>query len=144
VHGTGLWGAVVAAGVLLLATLGGLWWRRRDGRLREVAGMAVTGLARYLAGPVTLVQFSSAQCAPCRAAQRICAAVAAETDGVRHVELAAEEHLDLVRELGIWRTPTVLVVDASGTVRHRVSGVPGRAALLGAVELVGSRRTVEV
>jgi hypothetical protein len=46
---------------------------------------------------------------------------------VRHVELDAEHHLDLVRRLGVTRTPTTLVLDASGRERARAAGVPTRA-----------------
>ena len=41
--------------------------------------------------------------------------------GVTHVEVDAEHHLDLVRRLGILRTPTTLVLDAAGP-RGRAGG----------------------
>ena len=124
---------LVVVGVLAVATIGGLLWRRRDGQLRSVAtapdgdGSAVVvpaSLGVALDAPVTLLQFSSAVCAPCRQAHRVCAQVAADQSGVTHVEVDAEQHLDAARELGIWRTPTVLVVDRAGHVVHRASGVP--------------------
>jgi hypothetical protein len=59
--------------------------------------------------------------------------VAERFAGVRHVEVDAAEHLDAVRRLGIWRTPTVLVVDASGAIVHRASGTPSRAQVIAAV-----------
>ena len=34
--------------------------------------------------------------------------------GVTHVEIDAEHHLDLVRRVGVLRTPTTLVLDARG------------------------------
>ena len=83
--------------------------------------------------PVTLVQFSSAFCAPCRATRRVCADVAARFTGVEHVEVDAAEHLDMTRQLDIWRTPTVLVVDASGAVVHRASGAPTAAQVIAAI-----------
>ncbi|HEY7323967.1 MAG TPA: thioredoxin family protein, partial [Streptosporangiaceae bacterium] len=55
----------------------------------------------------TLVQFSSAFCAPCRATRRILADVAEMTGGVQYVEIDAESRLDLVRRLNVLRTPTV-------------------------------------
>ncbi|MFF3394290.1 TlpA family protein disulfide reductase [Streptomyces sp. NPDC002669] len=72
----------------------------------------------------TLVQFSSAFCQPCRATRRTLAEVARMVDGVAHVEIDAEAHLTLVRELGISRTPTVLVLDADGTIVRRAAGQP--------------------
>ena len=52
----------------------------------------------------TLLQFSSAFCAPCRAVRRVSAEVAGMVAGVRHVEVDAESHLEAVRALGIERT----------------------------------------
>lgn len=81
----------------------------------------------------TLVQFSTAFCQPCRATRRILAEVAALVPGVAHVEVDAEERLALVRALGVERTPTVLVLDASGREVRRASGAPRRAQVLAAL-----------
>ncbi|MFE4857693.1 TlpA family protein disulfide reductase [Streptomyces sp. NPDC056670] len=81
----------------------------------------------------TLVQFSSAFCQPCRATRRTLAEVTAMVDGVAHVEIDAEERLVLVRELGIERTPTVLVLDAAGRVVRRAAGQPRRADVIAAL-----------
>jgi thiol-disulfide isomerase/thioredoxin len=78
----------------------------------------------------TLLQFSSAFCAPCRAVRRISGEVAAMVPGVRYVEVDAESHLDAVRTLGIWRTPTLLVLDADGRIVRRATGVPGKPQLI--------------
>lgn len=78
----------------------------------------------------TLLQFSSAFCAPCRAVRRVSGEVADLLPGVRHVEVDAESNLDAVRALGIWRTPTLLVLDADGRVAKRATGVPGKAQLI--------------
>ncbi|MBB1255615.1 TlpA family protein disulfide reductase [Streptomyces alkaliterrae] len=82
---------------------------------------------------VTLVQFSSAFCQPCRATRRVLADVAAMVPGVAHVELDAEDRLALVRRLGIIRTPTVLVLDASGREVRRATGQPRRADVIAAL-----------
>jgi hypothetical protein len=70
----------------------------------------------------------------------LCADVAAHVPGVRHVEVDAESHLDAVRALDIWRTPTVLIVDGNGEVARRASGAPTRVQLMTAVNdvLAGS------
>jgi thiol-disulfide isomerase/thioredoxin len=81
----------------------------------------------------TLVQFSTAFCAPCRATRRILADVAGLTEGVAHVEIDAESRLDLVRELGVLRTPTVLVLAADGTVVRRASGQPRKPDVIAAI-----------
>jgi thiol-disulfide isomerase/thioredoxin len=72
----------------------------------------------------TLLQFSSAFCAPCRATRRILGDVAEITPGVRHIEVDAEAHLELVRRLKIMRTPTVLVLDGASREIRRASGAP--------------------
>ncbi|MFF2329868.1 MULTISPECIES: TlpA family protein disulfide reductase [unclassified Streptomyces] len=72
----------------------------------------------------TLVQFSSAFCQPCRATRRTLVEVARMVDGVAHVEIDAEAHLTLVRALEISRTPTVLVLDATGRIVRRAVGQP--------------------
>ncbi|WP_230859173.1 TlpA family protein disulfide reductase [Actinoplanes aureus] len=83
--------------------------------------------------PATLLQFSTAFCAPCRAMRRVSAEVAAMLPGVRHVEVDAESHLDEVRALNIWRTPTLLVLDAEGRVVRRATGVPTKPHLIAAL-----------
>ena len=100
-----------------------------DGRLDA-------GLLRALGvgeAKATLLQFSSAFCAPCRAVRRVSSEVAGMVSGVQHVEVDAESHLDAVRALGIWRTPTLLVLDAEGRVAKRATGVPGKAQLIAAL-----------
>ncbi|WP_233508136.1 TlpA family protein disulfide reductase [Spongiactinospora gelatinilytica] len=83
----------------------------------------------------TLVQFSTAFCQPCRATRRVLAEVTAMVPGVRHVEIDAESRLELVRELGVLRTPTVLVLDAAGTIVRRAAGLPGKADVIAALGL---------
>lgn len=87
----------------------------------------------------TLLQFSSAFCAPCRAVRRVSSEVAAMVPGVRHVEVDAESHLDAVRALNIWRTPTLLVLDAGGREVKRASGVPTKPQLIAALGQVIER-----
>lgn len=86
----------------------------------------------------TLLQFSSAFCAPCRVARRVLGEVASTTPGVAHIEVDAEHHLELVRRLDILRTPTTLVLAADGREITRATGAPTRqqvlAALAGAVD----------
>lgn len=81
-------------------------------------------------GRATLLQFSTAFCQPCRVTRAVLADVASSEPGVRHVELDAESHLDLVRRLGIMRTPTVLVLDANGVEVRRATGAPRKSAVL--------------
>jgi thiol-disulfide isomerase/thioredoxin len=145
--------------VLVVAVAGalgfGLWRVLSDGRFRGThrvrGGDAPAALsqvtpqepASVLAGSTydaargeraTLLQFSSAFCAPCRATRRILADVSSAVPGVAHVEVDAEEHLDLVRRLGILRTPTTLVLDAAGREITRATGAPRPAQVLAALD----------
>ncbi len=90
-------------------------------------------LGAELGERATLLQFSSAFCAPCRATRRTLAEVESMVDGVRHIELDAESHLELVRRLDIMRTPTVLVLDRTGAIVTRASGQPRKADVIAAL-----------
>ncbi|WP_239066777.1 TlpA family protein disulfide reductase [Actinomadura bangladeshensis] len=81
----------------------------------------------------TLLQFSSAFCAPCRATRRVLGEVTEMVDGVAHVELDAEANLELVRRLNIVRTPTVLVLDGAGRVVRRATGAPRKLDVIAAL-----------
>jgi thiol-disulfide isomerase/thioredoxin len=123
-------------GIALVLALGfGLYRKAVDGRVRAVRATAAAplGLDADLGRTATFVQFSSAACAPCRVTARVLDEVSASSDGVAHIEIDAEQRLDLVGELGITRTPTVLVLDSSGVVRSRMVGAPRRQDVLAAL-----------
>lgn len=136
---TGVW---VLLGVLVLSTAFGLAHTARSGRLRtsedshsddaDLRGV-LHQLGEQPGERATLLQFSSAFCAPCRATRRILTDVAGLVDGVRHVEVDAEQHLDVVRALGIQKTPTTLVLDAQGRETLRASGQPRKADVVAAL-----------
>lgn len=133
-----LTGVVVLVVVLAAATAYGWWRRRRDGRFRPVEASDPTpakplAALGVLPGVVTLVQFSAPVCAPCRATRRVLEEVRSGVDEVSLVEVDVEEHLDLARDLDVWRTPTVLVVDAAGRIVRRASGVPTKDDIIAAV-----------
>lgn len=123
----------------------GVWWSRSNGRFRTTPAsqgdtaaaasgqvlddrevLAPSDIGADLGRRLTLVQFSSAFCSPCRATRTLLADVTADRPDVAHVEVDAESNLDLVRRLDIRRTPTVVVLDADGTVVGRASGLPRR------------------
>lgn len=132
-------GLGVAAAAVAVATGADLFRRRREGRVRAVSAADEPDrdlLARLGVVPgaaVTLLQFSTAFCAPCRTTRVLCRQVAAESPGVRHVEVDAESHLGEVRALGVWRTPTVFVVDGQGRLAARITGAPRRDQLRAAI-----------
>jgi thiol-disulfide isomerase/thioredoxin len=131
-------GLVVCVAVLVLASAYGVLHRRRSGRVRvrgrdEGKRIGAAELGQGLGERATLVQFSSAFCAPCRATRRVLGEVADMVPGVTHIEIDAEAHLDLVRELDILKTPTVLILDAGGRVVRRATGQPRKADVIAAL-----------
>jgi len=135
---------VVALGASLAA---GLTWRRRNGTMRTPRrpdagqraapepGPAVTPaeLGTPLGPRATLLQFSTAFCAPCRATRRILTEVAGMIDGVTHVEIDAESRMDMVRCFDVRRTPTVFVLGPDGRIAKRASGQPTKADVIAAI-----------
>jgi thiol-disulfide isomerase/thioredoxin len=93
-------------------------------------------LGAPLGQQATLVQFSTAFCAPCRPTRQILAQVAQLTEGVTHVEIDAASRLDLVRRLRINSTPTVLVLGPDGAVAKRATGLPRKADVIAALGTV--------
>ena len=98
-----------------------------------VGTLSAAELGFPLGERATLVQFSSAFCSPCRATRRVLEEVATTVEGVAHIEVDAESHLELVRRLDVRRTPTVLVLDPAGTVVRRASGQPRKVDVIAAL-----------
>ncbi|GAA3646957.1 hypothetical protein GCM10022237_03050 [Nocardioides ginsengisoli] len=146
-------GLVLLVLAVLAAAGFGLYRRRVDGRFTDVAHPADVAHATHaaevpatawttvadavpdvaLGERATLVQFSSAFCAPCRTTRVVLADVAGKVDGVAHVEIDAEQHLELVRALDVRRTPTTLILDGAGHELTRAAGAPRREQVLAAL-----------
>ena len=123
---TGLW-ILLAAVALALGF--GIYRARTDGRVRDVAvsdeGLIdEASLNTPLGEKLTFVQFSSEFCTPCRRTNALLTKVSAEREGVTHVELDVDDHVDLVHRFDVKRTPTVLILDPDGVVTRRIVGAP--------------------
>jgi thiol-disulfide isomerase/thioredoxin len=130
---------VILGIVLAIATGYGYWYRHRDGRVRDRAGrehrLRLTPADIGALGErATLLQFSSAFCTPCRATRVILGEVAAISVGVIHIDIDAEEKLELVRKVGILSTPTTLILDSKGFEIARAVGAPRKAQVLASLE----------
>jgi thiol-disulfide isomerase/thioredoxin len=129
-------GLAVLIAALVVAAL--LAWAvtKLNGRFRDRSGtdvLTADDLGRPLGERATLIHFSSAFCAPCRATRTLLTDVAGRVDGVTVVEIDAESQLELVRRLDVMRTPTVLVLDPRGAIVRRASGLPRRDQVLSAL-----------
>jgi len=102
---------------------------------QPAAAQLVATVGGRLGERATLLQFSSAFCAPCRATRRVLGEVTELVEGVAHVEVDAEHHLEATRAFHISRTPTTLVLDARGVEVTRATGAPTKAQVLTAVGL---------
>ena len=138
----GLWVlvAAVVAGVGLSVLKAWVDGRFRGKSEDDVERVTAAELGGELGERATLLQFSSAFCAPCRVTRRTLAEVEGMVDGVRHVELDAESHLELVRRLDILRTPTTLVLDSTGAVVKRASGAPRKPDVIAALAVAINRQ----
>ena len=124
---------MIAAAVLVTAVAA--WWlRTRNGAVRQPApGTGEDGGVRAVleslgARPadadLTVVQFSTAFCAPCRTTRVRLQQLEADRPGLAYLHVDAESHLDAVRELDVRRTPTLFYLDRDGSLLGRSSGAP--------------------
>ena len=126
--------------VLTLASAYGFWYQRSRGKVKVKSSTktAITpsDIGSDLGSRVTLVQFSSAFCTPCRATRALLTDITADLDDVKHIDIDAEKNLDLVRRLDIRSTPTTLVIDKSGVEVGRAVGAPKRAEVLATLSAI--------
>ncbi len=83
---------------------------------------------------LTVVQFSTAFCGPCRATRARLRQLQASRPGLGYVHVDAESHLDAVRALDVRRTPTLLYLDRAGRLLGRSSGAPRAEELTAMVD----------
>jgi thiol-disulfide isomerase/thioredoxin len=127
-------GLVVLAAALVLSAVAAWWLRTRNGAVTAPSGNeeAVVGElavltelgARPQDAALTVVQFSTAFCAPCRATRARLQQLQTTRPGLAYLHVDAESHLDAVRALDVRRTPTLFYLDRSGALLGRSSGAP--------------------
>jgi thiol-disulfide isomerase/thioredoxin len=124
--------AVVAilAGLVAFATVLGLFWKSRTGRVRTSTARnpeAVDLPEVPLTGQATLLQFSTEVCAPCVPTRRVLGQIADSTEGVRHVDFDLTHRPDIAAQFNVLQTPTTLILDRAGVIRARIGGAPRQA-----------------
>ena len=128
---SGMGAAVVAVALAVTAVVA--WWlRTRSGAVRAAGDgddVPTNDVFERLgvqagAADLTVVQFSTAFCAPCRATKARLHQLQATRPGLAVVQVDAESHLDEVRELDVRRTPTLFYLGRDGRLIGRSSGAP--------------------
>ena len=125
--------------VLVLATAFGVRYKRMSGRILVKSDKGViteSMIGAALGSRVTLAQFSSAFCSPCRATRMLLEDVTEDMSDVVYVEIDAEANLELVRQLDIRSTPTTLFLDRDGHEVGRAMGAPKRDQVLSAISAI--------
>ena len=128
--------------VVAAVALFSVWWKRRDGSVREVADrftvQELAGLGAPAGVPV-LLEFTAPNCAPCRATKQILSDVAQLWPEVALVTVDVGEALDVAKAHRVMRAPTTFVIGPGRTVRGRVSGVPDPGEIAALLEDDGAR-----
>jgi thiol-disulfide isomerase/thioredoxin len=137
-------GAVVLLAALAATALAAWWLRTRSGAMRPVQHATAPVFSRLGIRPedadLTVVQFSTAFCAPCRATRARLQQLQTTRPGLAYVQVDAESHLDEVRELDVRRTPTLFYLGRDGALIGRSSGAPRPDELTALVDAhTGSR-----
>ena len=129
-------------GALALTALAAWWQRRRDGAVRGADDARERTTTAVLEGlgvrpgeaDLTVVQFSTAFCGPCRATRARLQQLQSTRPGLAYVDVDAESHLAEVRELDVRRTPTLFYLGRDGTLIGRSNGAPPAAQLTALVD----------
>ena len=127
---------IVALASALVVTAGVAWWlRARNGAVRAPAAEPAGQVAAHVPvferlgirpqeADLTVVQFSTAFCGPCRTTKARLQHLQTTRPGLAYVHVDAESHLDEVRALDVRRTPTLFYVGRDGGLIGRSSGAP--------------------
>jgi thiol-disulfide isomerase/thioredoxin len=127
--------------VIALASAYGIWWKLSRGAIRtnkSVPDHRLTAqvLGEELGSRATMVQFSSAFCAPCKATHALLSQMVTSMSDVKHIHIDAESHLELVRQLDIRSTPTTLFLNSKGVEVGRAAGTPKREQVIAALNAI--------
>jgi len=136
--------AGIVVGLLLVTVVLGVWWQRREGRVKEPAAsdgrraatggfslehLEEVGLHRDGANALGLL-LGSPTCAPCVQVKEVLREMAQERQGFRWAYIDAGDHLALARAHHVMRVPTLFLIDPDdGRILARTSGVPAKRDL---------------
>jgi thiol-disulfide isomerase/thioredoxin len=117
----------LVGGLLMVASLIGVAWQRRQGRVsRQSISRLPPEVPLHLIDPTTrftLLQFSGPYCSYCHAMRGVLSRAAADHPGVvSHREIDILDHATLTSSLGISQTPTTVIVTDQGHIVSRIHG----------------------
>ncbi|MBH0115262.1 thioredoxin family protein [Salinibacterium sp. NG253] len=128
----------VLMGLVALATVLGLVWRARTGRIKhtrtdvstatsEDNRITIPGAAPF-GSRVTLVQFSTEACAICPTVRTQLSALADEFDdgtgSVVHVDVDVTSRPEIANQFNLLQSPTTFILDGNGVLQARIGGAP--------------------
>ncbi|WP_051224464.1 thioredoxin family protein [Pseudoclavibacter soli] len=132
----------IVIGIVLVATVLGVWQQRRSGRVVAQSGeptdapadsqpklASIVGEFGALGQRATFVQFSTEYCANCPSVRRSLSAISDEHADIEFIEIDVGQRLDIAKQADVMKTPTVLVLDGGGHSVARIVGPPKRADL---------------
>jgi len=122
-------------GLVALATALGLVWRARTGRIQRTRTSATDADNRIsIAGApefgtrVTLLQFSTEVCTPCKTTHTLLSGLADELDDGRgeivHVNFDVTSRPDIANQFNLLQSPTTFILDGNGVLQARIGGAP--------------------
>jgi thiol-disulfide isomerase/thioredoxin len=124
--------------VLVASSIFGFWYRKKQGEIRtrdRKLEISAKEIGEKLGSRLTLLQFSSAFCSPCRTTKVLLNNLTKDLPDIKHIDVDAESKLELARKLNILSTPTTIVLDADGREVGRAVGVPKRDQVLNLLEV---------
>lgn len=133
---------LIVVAVLIAATAYGLWDKKRTGKIAETQMknprniLTASDLGSELGELATLVQFFGAFCAPCKTTRGILSSAITQFPKIKHIEIDAESHLDLVRRLHINQTPTTIILNSRGEEFARAVGAPRKDQVITALQKI--------
>jgi len=126
--------------VLLVASAFGFWWRQNQGRMKSAKGphnfISKNEIGVELGIRVTIVQFSSAFCSPCKATAAIIKNLVKDLDDVVYVQIQSEQNIPLIEKFDIRSTPTVIFFNGMGMEVGRAMGTPTNDQVLASIASV--------
>jgi len=130
--------ASVLIGLVVLSTVLGLVWRARSGRVQRTSQSGAASENRIsipdaptFGSRVTLLQFSTQVCTPCKTTHTLLSSLADELDdgsgAIVHVDIDVTSRPEIANQFNLLQSPTIFILDGNGELQSRIGGAPRRA-----------------